>query len=383
MRLSLQRIYYYSFLSSFCVILFSNLIPSKLVVITRLFVLFTAALSILLLNDIKSICIIMLFYLFLLIYFFFPLINNSADIGVLLNNTKYSLYFVFLFGLVNILRFITVDSLLYSMSRFFVLKLCFVGIVSLNMNLGIHLFKNYILNGIDLSVHQLFGAWRVLDMYLTLFPLVFFYIKKKRKVLKILIHSLLFFNIVSSLTFGIIFAYLIVMFFRYRFVKLISLIFLFLVFLVYRDFFDNLCQNIIMEKSISIEVKFNQLRFLFDNITLFGQGLGKTINIDGRIDTMLENIYIYWVIVYGVIGTTVMGIFFILFPFYICYRNKNKFPLRILFYSHLSSLIVGASNPYLESVMGIIPLILIVSFYFSKNKTIYCSLNKKYNTFKN
>lgn len=366
MRLSLQRIYYYSFLSSFCVILFSNLIPSNLVVITRLFVIFTAILSILLLNKINTVYYLMMFYMFLFIYSLFPLINNSVDIQVLVNNTRYSIYFVFIFGLVNTLKFITLDSLLYNMSKMFILKLCFVGMISLNMNLGIHLFENYILNGIDVSVHQLFSGWRVLDMYLTLFPLVFFYIKKKKNTTKILVHGLLLFNIVSSLTFGIIFAYLIIMFFRYRFVKIISLIFLLFVIFVYSDFFWNLYQDIIIEKSVSIEVKLNQLHFLLNNITLFGQGLGKSINIEGRIDTMLENVYIYWGLVYGIMGTVVMGTFFILFPFYICYQNNKEFSLRVLFYLHLSSLIVGASNPYLESVIGIIPMMMILSFYFSK-----------------
>ncbi|MCG7496854.1 hypothetical protein MHO82_08265 [Vibrio sp. Of7-15] len=363
MTLQLTDLYYYSFLAMFSVIVFTNLLPSDWVIITRPFVIISSLLSIVLLNNLKGVFYVLILYIFILIYTLSPLVFSSVNPSYLANNTRYLIYFVLIFGLIRILESTPLERLLYSMSKVFVVKLIIVGMISLNMNLLGGLFSNYILNGMDLVVHELFGQYRILDLYLFLFPLVFLYVENKSRKVKILVHSLLFFNILSSITFGIIFSYLIVMSLRYKYFRSILIFVIFAIFFIYYDYFISLYDNFLLEKSVSIEVKLNQFLFVFDNISIWGQGLGQSISIEGRVDSMLENVFIYWFIVYGIIGMIFMVTFFILFPFYICFQYRKNISLQILFYVHLSVLLVSASNPFLESVIGIIPMMIIVSFF--------------------
>jgi len=316
-KLNLVSVYYYSFLSTFAVILFVNLIPSELILITRFFVIFTFIISIMLINNIKGVLYILLFYVFILLYSLYPLMAGDADIKYLLKNTKYAIYFIFTFGLINMLRLVTLDSFLYVMSKIFVLKLLLVGIVSLNMNFGGDWFVGYLLNGIDLNIHKLFGMYRVFDPYLFLFPLIFIYLKDKKNTTKVMVHILLLFNIASSITFGIIFAYIIIMFMYYKQVRIVGTFLSCVIVLIYHEYFLVFYDNFLIEKSVSIDVKMNQFIFLFNNISILGQGLGTLIDIQGRVDSMLENVFIYWFVVYGIIGTVFMMIFFIFFPFLI------------------------------------------------------------------
>jgi|SaaInl8_200m_RNA_FD_contig_123_6543_length_7472_multi_4_in_0_out_1_4 hypothetical protein len=365
-KLNLVSVYYYSFLSTFAVILFVNLIPSELILITRFFVIFTFIISIMLINNIKGVLYILLFYVFILLYSLYPLMAGDADIKYLLKNTKYAIYFIFTFGLINMLRLVTLDSFLYVMSKIFVLKLLLVGIVSLNMNFGGDWFVGYLLNGIDLNIHKLFGMYRVFDPYLFLFPLIFIYLKDKKNTTKVMVHILLLFNIASSITFGIIFAYIIIMFMYYKQVRIVGTFLSCVIVLIYHEYFLVFYDNFLIEKSVSIDVKMNQFIFLFNNISILGQGLGTLIDIQGRVDSMLENVFIYWFVVYGIIGTVFMMIFFIFFPFLIYYQNKKEINIVILFYMHCSVLLVTATNPVLESVIGIMPMMIIMAFFFNK-----------------
>lgn len=366
MKFNLVDLYYYSFLSTFAIIIFVNLIPSDWVVITRIFVIFSAILSLFLLNNINAVLYVLLLYIFLLIYTLYPLITYDLNIEYLVNNTRYAIYFILLFGLVNIIRLISLDRLLYSMSKIFIVKLILVGIISLNMNFGAEWFVGYILNDIDLVVHELFGVYRVLDVTLFLFPLVFIYTKSKKNSTKVMIHTLLLFNIMSSITVGIIFSYIIVMFLKFKFIRKALFLLIMISIFIFYDYFLGLYENFLIVKSVSVEVKLNQFLFLIDNVSLWGQGLGTLITIDGRADSMLENVFIYWSIVYGLIGSIFMIMFFVLFPFSICYRFKKEFSVSVLFYMHLSVLLVSITNPFLESVIGIMPMMIIVSYFFSK-----------------
>ena len=367
MRVNLLKAYYYSFLAMFAVIVFSNLFPSDWVVVMRPFVFFVAILSIFLLNNTKAVIYLLLLYVFILTYTLYPLLTNSVNIQHLVNNTKYTIYLVFIFGLVNMMRFISLDRLLYNMSKIFIVKLLFIGMISLNMNFGGGWFAGYILDGIEINVHRLFGAYRVFDVYLFLFPLIFLYTKDKENIIKIMTHALLLFNIVSSATFGIIFPYIAIMLLKFNILGRVLFLLSGVIGFIYHDLLLDLYSYFLTEKSVSIEVKLDQFLFLIDNITLWGQGLGGVIDIQGRVGYMLENIYIYWVIVYGAIGTIFMIMFFVVFPFLICYRFKKEFPVMILFYMHVAILLASASNPFLESVIGIMPMMIIVSYFFSKN----------------
>ncbi len=366
MIINLRSLYYYIFLATFTVIIFSNLIPSELVVITRLFVIPTSLLSLLLLNNIKGFLYVIMLYIFLGLYILYPLLTNDAYLTYSVTNTKYAMYFIFIFGLINILKYISLETLLYSMSKIFIIKLIVVALISLNMNFGEARFINYLLNVIDLNVHILFGRYRVFDVYLFLFPLLLIYIKDKKKYLKIIIHLLLLFNMLSAMSFGILFAYIVVMLIRYRFIRLGCFVIISAIYILYYEQLFDLYEIIVVEKSVSIDVKWNQIIYLCNNLSLFGKGLGTPINIYGRVDSMLENVLIYWFLVYGVIGIIFMIFFFVVFPFFIFYKYKKNYSLNVVFYMHLSVLLSSLTNPYLESVIGIMAMIILVAYYFSK-----------------
>jgi len=299
MTIRLSEVFYYAFLLSFFVILFVNLLPGEWSVLTRPFVLFAGLISILLINNLKAIVCILSLYFFVLIYALYPMLNDGFEYELFIKNTKYLMYFVFLFGLTNLLGKKKIEVFLYAISKIFILKLFFVALISINLNfLGGH-FLNFLLDDVDLIVHKLFGIYRVFDLYLFLFPVVFVFLKGKSLKVNFLVHFLLFFNVLSSLTFGMFLSYLVVMFIRYTLFRGIVFLLIPLSFLFLYEFFANFFVRLLEEKTVSIEVKINQLIFLLDNFSVWGQGLGKKISILGRTDSMLENIYIYWFVVYG------------------------------------------------------------------------------------
>ncbi|MFW7523590.1 hypothetical protein ACODM8_05525 [Vibrio ostreicida] len=363
---SFSEFYYFFFLVTFSVIIFSNLLPASWVVIVRPFSIVLGLMSVFSVSSRASIIFVIFLYSFLLIYSLLPLIFGGANLEYLVKNTWYIIYFLFLLGLANIMRSIDINRLLYSLSRIFVAKLFVVALISFNMNFSGGLFSSIILDVMSLSVHKLFGAYRVLDVYLFLFPLAFVYVENKRWRAKVIIHSLLLFNVISSLTIGIIFAYIIIMLLKYSFLRVPLALLIFSLFSIYFNEFYDLYQNFLDEKSVSIDVKLNQVFFIFDNLTIFGQGLGKAISIQGRVDSTLENVYIYWLVVYGIVGSLFMIFIFVMVPLFICYRFRHYNGMTSLFYLHLSILLVSASNPFLESVVGIIPMMLILSFGISR-----------------
>lgn len=363
-KIDLQILYYYLFLSTFGIIIFSNLIPEEFIWVTRLFVFPTAILSLLLLDNRIGFLYVVFFTLFILSYSLYSLVFHDVYLEYLVKNTRYVFYFIFMFGLVNILKFISLEKLLYGMSKIFILKILIVAIINFNLNSEIMFASNFLLNNTGLLIAKLSDSYRILDIYLYFFPLIFIYLRDKKNFIKIFLHLIVIYNLYVSNTYGFIIAYFVIMFLKYNFFRLLS-IGLITILLFYG--LSDIIRELIAAKSFSIEVKLNQLLYVINNLSFFGEGLGTNIVIEDRIDSMLENTVLYWLVVYGIFGFIIIGAYFIFLPFFVFYLFKYNNVLKDLFYMNLSVLIATTSNPYIESNVGIMPMLIIISYFLNKN----------------
>jgi len=126
--------------------------------------------------------------------------------------------------------------------------------------------------------------------------------------------------------------------------------------------------TVVALKNVSIEVKLNQIKYLIDNISFFGQGLGTLIDIQGRVDSMLENTFIYWLVTFGAIGSIVMFTYFVVLPSLISYKFRREPFIIDLFYVNMSLWISTSSNPFLESNVGIMPMLILTSFFINYHR---------------
>ena len=363
--INLVDLYYYLFLATFAIILFSNVIPSNWITVTRLFVFPTAVLSIVLIDSKRTLIFVLFFFTFICIYSLYPLLTNDVELNSLIKNTRYPIYFILIFGLVNIMKIFPLREILYRMSQIYLVKQIFMFSIIIDMNFGAGFFSNYFLNSSNLLIARLEDSYRILDIYSYFFPLAFIYLFDKKNITKILIFSIIFFVLYHSNTYGFLISFMLVLSFKYKFFRRSLLIVGVLLFVFLSNELIEYFNTLAALKSVSIDVKLNQVTHLIDNMSFFGQGLGVLIDIQGRVDSMLENTFIYWIIIYGAIGSIVIFSYFVFLPSLICYKLRYKPFVIDLFYLNMSLWISTSFNPFLESNVGIIPMLISISFYIN------------------
>jgi len=366
--INLIDLYYYLFLATFAIILFSNVIPSSWITVTRLFVFPTGILSIALINNKKALFFVLFFLFFICVYSLYPLLTDEAHVDFLIKNTRYAMYFIFLFGLVNIMKIIPLRQILYKMSQIYLVKLMFMFVIILDINFGASLSLNYFLNSSGLLIAKLEESYRIVDIYSYFFPLVFIYLSNKKNKTKVFIFSIIFFVLYSSNTYGFLISFIIVLLIKYKFlIKYLPIVGVLLFVFLHNEIIEYF-NTVVALKNVSIEVKLNQIKYLIDNISFFGQGLGTLIDIQGRVDSMLENTFIYWLVTFGAIGSIVMFTYFVVLPSLISYKFRREPFIIDLFYVNMSLWISTSSNPFLESNVGIMPMLILTSFFINYHR---------------
>ena len=366
--INLIDLYYYLFLATFAIILFSNVIPSSWITVTRLFVFPTGILSIALINNKKALFFVLFFLFFICVYSLYPLLTDEAHVDFLIKNTRYAMYFIFLFGLVNIMKIIPLRQILYKMSQIYLVKLMFMFVIILDINFGASLSLNYFLNSSGLLIAILEESYRIVDIYSYFFPLVFIYLSNKKNKTKVFIFSIIFFVLYSSNTYGFLISFIIVLLIKYKFlIKYLPIVGVLLFVFLHNEIIEYF-NTVVALKNVSIEVKLNQIKYLIDNISFFGQGLGTLIDIQGRVDSMLENTFIYWLVTFGAIGSIVMFTYFVVLPSLISYKFRREPFIIDLFYVNMSLWISTSSNPFLESNVGIMPMLILTSFFINYHR---------------
>ena len=212
------------------------------------------------------------------------------------------------------------------------------------------------------------GFVRVFNSFAPFFPLIFIYTINKSKIVKLITHMFLLIYIFYVGSIGILVSYIIIMFFYdYKIFSLFFVIIIVFVSSIYLDFILNFLEY----KVVSIGIKNSQIDFVISNLSLFGTGIGIEINIFDRVGVIVENLFVYWVYTYGILGFFMYGLFIIIYPLYITIKYKYDKVIYYIGLTYLSIVISSASNPYLMSGTSIMILIILISYDLSKNKKRY------------
>lgn len=365
------------FLLLFTLVLFSNVTPISWLGYTKVISISVIFLSVLILSSVNSILLFISSAAFLLMTITFSLSSGMDGYEILFANSKFYIFFSLTLGVTTLFKFKSIGVILNQMGFIVVLKMLLVAIVFFNANLGGFHFKEYILDEISLVVHQLFGIYRVFDPYFYLFPLAFFFLRGTRLFVKFSLHALVLINLISSLAMGMVLPYVMAVIFITRKEIVLTFLVCFLIafclaMFAFYDVVVGFLDFLYQEKLESIGVKISQYIYLYDNVNLFGGGFGKSIIIFGREDTKLENIYIYWALVHGLLGAFLLLFLFIIIPTSVCFYYRGNPVFSQLFLLNLSVSLASLSNPYLESFIGILPAVFTYSYMF------YLKVNAKY-----
>jgi len=317
--------------------------------------------------DRKIIIFVLGIFSFQLLFILYGTIINNGDIIVALYNSKYLLIFILMPIFLYIIKEKKLKLFLKYLSLSMLFKICIIVMISMDLSFGKHISENYMINNSHLLVHPYMGVYRVFDSYLVLFPLAFYAILKLKMYYQILFQIIILLYIIFSFAVGMYFIYIFIgLFFISR--KYFYLIFFILLIYFFYDytFISEFIYKLYESKlTNSIGVKSNQIFWIKDNISLFGQGLGYSFNINGRIDTMLENLHIYWIATYGIVGVSILYFFILVMPIYIYIKFKNIFEIKIIFMSFLSALLASIVNPYALSGVIFMFLALLISCLFN------------------
>lgn len=310
------------------------------------------------------------------------LIYGSVDVHVALNNSRYMMISLLSPAVFEISKFGGIPILISKLSKIVILKALVVSILAIGLLLDIDIFKSYSKHT-DLLVHPFMGGYRVFDSFVVFFLLAFFEFKYRSLACKMLIFCILTFYVLVSMSFGVVIVYFImisiflVKFFlcgRLNRILIFSVFlvlfgtFVFLSFTVGYEFFEKIyyasrLSELVQDKLItSVGVKKDQVYWLLDNTTLFGQGVGVWFNIQGRIDSVLEVLHVYWVATYGVVGVTVFYLVIVVIPFMkTVFLNQNE-ELVIVFGTFASILLCSFTNPYALSGFVFLLVLLVYAY---------------------
>jgi len=255
------------------------------------------------------------------------------------------------------------------LSKIFFIKFVVMTIMILDLNF-INLYRGEIITFLYENTNikpytPIENYTRVFDSFAPFFPLILFYMKDKRKIDKILIHLSLMIYLFYVGSIGIWLTYLIIITLLYfKYVVPIYITFLIILFYMYYD----MVFDFLKIKEVSISIKLAQIQYTLSSLKLFGEGLGYEFIIDDRRGFLIENLFLYIMKIYGVLGFLVYMIIFVLYPIYILIINKSNQYILFIGLTYLSIVISSASNPYLMSGISMVIFTILLSFEIYKNQ---------------
>lgn len=146
------------------------------------------------------------------IYLYIGLAFGNGELEIALNNSRYLMIFLLFPTVCYIAQMGMISNLLLQLSRVVVLKAMFVSILAVGLLLGFGEFKAFA-GSTQMLIHPFVGVYRVFDSFVIFFLLAFYNFKQRRESSKLLLILLMSFYVFISMSIGVIFTYLISIFF--------------------------------------------------------------------------------------------------------------------------------------------------------------------------
>lgn len=276
-----------------------------------------------------------------------------------------------------------ISKLILQLSKVVVLKAAFVSILAVGLIFfGFGEFKEFS-GRTTMLIHPFLGAYRVFDSFVIFFLLAFYNFRQRSTSSQFLLIVLMSFYVFISMSIGVIFVYLLSMFFvisksylygtkgKLFLTSILMMAFIVVSFFLLTFGYEHMqiiystskLHTLIQDKLItSAGPKMNQVLWFLDNINLVGFGVGIWFDIQGRVDSILEVLHIYWVSTYGVIGATLFYIFIVVVPFIKTLVLKRHEEIVILSGTFGIVLLCSFTNPYALSGFVFLLVLLVYAF---------------------
>jgi len=303
---------------------------------------------------------------------------NSNNFYEAINNSKFLLIFLLLPTFIYLYKVQKIELLfnylsVFVLSKFLVIFLVILGLYFFNLD------RIFVFDTLHIKVN-IFGnlGYQVFDKILIFFPIALLITEKLNLLMKTIIHLLVLFVLLNSFTLGIISLYFIIIIFIWKEFAIIIYTFALFYFLFLLDFtvvMDSI-DTIIKVKSYSGDVKMEQWVWVFNKLQdmlVIGHGLGYKFDIVSNPQGyLIENLYIYFIAIYGLLLTVVIFIILFILPIYIIFKYNVGIYYKYLLYAHLVLAIGSFSNPYLLSGLSLVPYVLIFSYFIIKGENNKC-----------
>jgi hypothetical protein len=294
---------------------------------------------------------------------------RGYDFGSIFFLSKYLLAFAFFPIIYYLIEKDYIDKIIKIFSKILFIKILIMTVIIINVNF-IDFYKteifNLLYNYTNLKPYTPVPSFtRVFDSFAPFFPLLIYYILDKNKLVKTLLHVILFIYIFYVGSVGIWFTYFIILLFVYFKITIMAISASLIILSIF--FYGDV--NIFLEyKMTSMDIKSSQINYLLNNLSIFGYGVGFEFNIGDRKGVLIENLILYLILTYGIFGFVIYFAIFILYPFYIFIKHKTKQSIYFLGLTYLSIVLSSVSNPYLMSGTSMVIMMIIVSYEVSINK---------------
>jgi hypothetical protein len=294
---------------------------------------------------------------------------NSLDSDNILFLSRYMVALLAFPVIYYLIENIYLSKIVNTMSKIVFIKFFIMTLIILDLNF-ITLYRTEIINFLYTYTNikpytPMEGYTRVFDSFAPFFPLILFYLNDKNKINKFLIHLSLIVYLFYVGSVGIWVSYLIVitlLYFKYVIpILVISFVILFSV-------YHNVIFDFLTTKAVSVSIKLAQKQYVLSSITLFGEGIGYEFIIGDTRGFIIENLFLYYMKTYGILGFLVYMIIFVVYPMYVLAINKSNQYVLFIGLTYLSILTSSFSNPYLMSGVSMIILMILLSFEIFKNQ---------------
>lgn len=288
------------------------------------------------------------------LFVLYGVLGNENDLGTAFIRSKYLMIFLLLPTFKEIVEANLLNKLLSLLSFTVLVKAVLIITIGMDCYFG----NGWISDMLRQHTSLYFGPimvldvpmYRVFDPFVIFYPIALYQAERASLPVRVLVHILIAGYVFFSMALGLWVIYCVVLCCVVSTITLKRILVLWsliaLTALPYWHEVEMLVREIWRHKALSAGVKWQQLVWISEELSLFGKGVGAHFLINGRADTMLEVLPVYWLATYGIIGSLFFGGGILGFPLMKFSMVKRSFQIRFCYMMFYSALGASLTNPY-------------------------------------
>lgn len=352
----------------FCVI-FSNVIPG-LIQISYVLALFSIIFSLSQSKKISLFCFILFIILICVnLVYLIPSTVGDGEFREGILNSKFLVGLLFIIPLSDIYKRDEFSGFISHLGFVFKVKLLFLSFLILVLTISPS-YSSFFNFSSAIKINQFSGYQQVYDKFLYLMPLFFFNWDVRARLDRYVTLVLVSISVLASFTLSYYLSLFLILSFIYRKHAVGFIVIGCVVGLYFLEDLTVIYNNVIAMKQHSFDVKYQQYAYFYNSLgdNVLGKALGAKLEFFGFQGYLIENFFIYIILIYGVIfGGLILLV--LLLPF-LRFKHLTNHKCSMFLLLHAIILLNSFSNPYIMSPISFLFIVMVFFVAFSRGAKV-------------